>query len=439
MERMSLRYTAFFFSGLLYSILCTWVELPYLLPGNLILFEIIIIRKIKPWLIRKGLGLSFLKKLEWTFLVITALFSAMVIKVLFVEAYKIPSPSMEKTLLTGDYILVSKLTYGPRMPQTPMALPFFHNRLPSGRKSWSDRIQLPYNRLRGLKKIERGDIIVFNFPEGDTVLIEHPELNYYVEHRKKGGGKTGAGSKTMYYEVDRRENYIKRCVALPGDTLEIEEGFVRVNGEAVEILPLQQKSYYVHMNKSDRLPVFMDSLINAKSLISHNPDMHLCVLQMTEQEINRLKKNPLVKQVRNYTEPLLSFEQMESFPHHSYYRWSADEFGPLVIPAKGDSITLNKKNLPLYQRIIETYEGNTLELNDDTIRVNGSITNSYFFRMDYYFVMGDNQHNSTDSRYWGFVPEDHLLGKAFLVWFSTNPELGFIGGFRKERIFRRIK
>lgn len=438
MERVVWRYLGFFFSGLVWSILCIWVGLIFLLPLNLVLYDLFITRYVD-WSLRSyRLPRRLQLSIEWIFVVLLALVCSFTIKLLFLETYKIPTPSMEETLLAGDYIFVSKLAYGPRLPETPLAIPFFHNKLPSGKKSYSEKVGMPYKRLKGFSRVKRGDIIVFNFPEGDTMVVQYPGQNYYSLVRQYGREYILSEFEIITHPVDKRENYIKRCMALPGDTLLITEGKVRVNGELQAELPLQKFKYYVSTRGEPLPDRLLDSLNILKTTVTYNPVNSLHVLYLTNEKVEALKSYPQVRSISRYMEPTLSFQNQEIFPHSSIYRWTGDNFGPLRIPARGDTIRLTLQNLPLYKRIISTYEKNELAVRDGVIHINGQPADHYVIQMDYYFVMGDNHHNSADSRYWGFVPEDHLLGKAVLVLFSVKPDSPFIGGLRKERIFRSI-
>jgi signal peptidase I len=346
---------------------------------------------------------------------------------------------MEETLLAGDYIFVSKLSYGPRLPATPLAIPFYHNKLPSGKKPYSEKIQMPHKRLNGFSRIKREDIIVFNFPEGDTMVVQYPGQNYYSLVRQYGREYILSEFDIITHPVDKRQNYIKRCIALPGDTLLISDGKVMVNSTSRSELPLQKFKYYVS-TRGEPLPApLLDSLKIHKNSVTYNPVNSLHVLYLAKENVESLRSFPQVRSISRYMEPTLSFQNQEIFPHDNYYRWTGDNFGPLRIPKRGDTIQLNLVNLPVYQRIISTYEDNELAVKDGLIHINGKPADSYILKMDYYFVMGDNHHNSADSRYWGFVPEDHLLGKAVRVWFSIKPDTPFIGGLRKERIFKPIK
>jgi len=439
MERLGRKYLGFGLSALLWSLLVIWVELWYLLVFDLVLFDLFVTGKFD-WTFRKyGFPRYLQSGIEWLFIVLLALASSLTIKVLFVETYKIPTPSMEETLLAGDFIFVSKLAYGPRLPETPLAIPFYHNKLPSGKKAYSEKLKMPHKRLKGFSSVERDDIIVFNFPAGDTMVVQYPGQNYYSLVRQYGGEYIRSEFDIITHPVDKRENYIKRCIALPGDTLQIRGGQIRVNGKTRPVLPHQKFKYYVTTNGKPLPDPLLDSLKILKTAVTYNPVNSLHVLYLAEENVETLKSFPQVRSIKQYSEPTLSFQNQEIFPHDPNYRWTGDNFGPLMVPAKGDTLSLDMLNLPLYQRLISTYEHNDLQIVDGEIHINGEPADSYLVQMDYFFVMGDNRHNSADSRYWGFVPEDHLLGKAVAVWFSIEPEKRIIGGLRKERIFRSIK
>jgi signal peptidase I len=439
MKRKTWSYIWFAVSVMLWSAIMIWTQFWYMLFFNLVILDLFITRKVD-WTLRKyGLPRFLQSTLEWLAILILAIAFSFTIKVLFVEAYKIPTPSMEETLLAGDFIFVSKLAYGPRLPGTPLAIPFYHNKLPSGQKSYSERIRMPYKRLWGFSKVKRDDIIVFNFPEGDTMVVQYPGQNYYSLVRQYGRDYILSEFDIITHPVDKRENYIKRCIGLPGDILSIVEGEVMVNGKVCPVNPGKKYKYYI-ATTGDPLPdQLLDSLKILKSSVTYNPVNSLHVLYLTAEKVESLRTYPGVRSIKRYEEPMLSFQNQEIFPHSTDYRWTGDNFGPVRIPSKGDTLQLDMLNLPVYQRIIEVYEQNDLQLAEGDIRINGQPSSSYIFQMDYYFVMGDNHHNSADSRYWGFVPEDHLLGKAVTVWFSVEPDKPFIEGFRKERIFNSIK
>jgi signal peptidase I len=266
-----------------------------------------------------------------------------------------------------------------------------------------------------------------------------PGQNYYSLVRQYGREYIQEEFDLITHPVDKRENYIKRCIGIPGDELIIHEGEIYINEEKVPDEPGRKYKYYVTTTGEPLPDAFFDSLNILKTALTYNPVNSLYVLSLNTEKLKALREYPTVRSVKRYTEPMLSFQNQEVYPHSPDFRWTGDNFGPIRVPARGDSITLSHRTLPLYQRIIEVYEGNDLELKEDGFLLNGVPADHYRFSMDYYFVVGDNYHNSADSRYWGFVPEDHLLGKAVAVWFSVEPEKSVIDGLRKERIFSSIK
>lgn len=433
------RISGFAVTALVYTLFLIWLRLYWLLPGLLIIFDIWITRIVDWSLKRYRISKRVRSLIEWIFLILLASAVSAGIKILLVEAYKIPTPSMEKTLLAGDYIFVSKLAYGPRMPFTPLAVPFFPNQLKNGEKTYSEKLLRPYKRLRGTSHVRHNDLIVFSFPEGDTMVLQYPGQNYYSLIRQYGREYIHSNFDIITHPVDRRENYIKRCTGLPGDTIMIRDGVVFVNGTRMDFIPTQRFKYYI-TTFGERLPDdILDSLKISKSEVSYNPANSLHVLHMTMGQADKARTFREIRSIKRFVEPVLSFQNQEIFPHHPAFNWTNDLFGPVLVPGEGMTIPLDAGNLPLYERLIRVYEGNRLEVRNNTIFINGSVASGYTFSMDYYFVMGDNRHNSADSRHWGFVPEDHLLGKAVAIWLSVEPGKSIFEGLRKERIFTRIK
>jgi signal peptidase I len=382
---------------------------------------------------------SIKKSIEWITYVLLATIFSLALKTLFVEAYKIPTPSMEGSLKAGDYIFVSKLAYGPKLPNTPFSWPFLPNYLPSGKKTYSEKRLFPYKRLIGFSEVDRGDVIVFSFPEGDSMVVQYPGQNYYSLIRQYGRNYIHENFDIISHPVDRRENYIKRCIGLPGDTIQITDGKVFVNRKLVPYLPEQKFKFYVKTKGEKLEDLILDSLKILKNEVSYNPANSLHVIYMTIEQSGKLKSIPTVRSIQRFIEPVLSFHNKEIFPHDLRYKWTNDLFGPVITPSRGSTINLNSRTYLIYSRIIEIYEQNKVINNNGVFFINGVESDSYTFQMDYFFVMGDNRHNSADSRHWGFVPEDHLLGKAVAIWLSSDPGDSFIGGLRKDRIFRRIK
>ena len=349
---------------------------------------------------------------EWFKIVAWAFIIAFILRLFFFEAYMIPTSSMEKTLLVGDYLFVSKANYGARLPMTPLSFPFAHHTMPFTRstKSYSEAIRLPYMRLPGFQKIKRNDIIVFNYPMEE------------------------------FRPVDKRDNYIKRCVGLPGDTLEISNRTLFVNQKNAYEPENLQYEYFVRTNGN---PVNQNSLaklqITEGGLRVQSGDLYAYML--TNENAEKIKSFENVLKVEPiYRDKGIFDPHTPTFPNYKdVYPWNIDNFGPLVVPQKGDTIKLTMKNIPIYRRIINIYEDNSLSVSGEDIYINDKKTNEYIVKMDYYFMMGDNRHNSADSRFWGFVPQDHIIGKAWLIWLSLEDSNEFFWNrIRWNRIFKFI-
>ncbi|MFN5007744.1 MAG: signal peptidase I [Bacteroidota bacterium] len=385
---------------------------------------------------------------EWVDAAVFAVVAATIIRTFVFEAYVIPTGSMEKTLLVNDFLFVSKTSYGPRVPNTPLAFPFVHHTLPlSTAQSYLEWIKLPYKRFFA-QPIMRNDVVVFNYPVGDTVIREfQSEINYYDYLRAY---ESRSGTRDMLFAerddiitrpVDKRENFIKRCVGIAGDTLSIKDGMVYVNGKISEYPADAEMPYTVVL---DGKGFFSEEFISDELNIDlQDPEqrdfMQLEGMQntyriiLTASQLQKVKSFPFV--LSSMIMPELNTSGYgNTFPYDTAnYKWSEDNFGPIWIPKKGDAIELNEKNIAIYQRAIQVYENNQFEIKDGKIFINGSPAQSYTFKMNYSWMMGDNRHNSQDSRFWGFVPEDHIVGKASLIWFSWQK------GPRWNRIFRSIK
>lgn len=374
---------------------------------------------------------------EWVNAIIFATVVASLIHIFVFQMYVIPTSSMEKSLLVGDYLYVSKVTYGPQMPNTPLSFPLVHHTMPfsATKKSFSEAIKLPYHRLKGLRQIERNDVVVFNFPAGDTVLLENQAVTYYDvlrDYERNYGKEQGRKALEQNYTiisrpVDKRENYIKRCVAIPGDSIQIIDSELFVNGKPHEPATEEQHCYTVRTSS----PLSAYALQNLGITEVSTGGNHY-FMPLTNAMVEQLLAMKNVVSVTRYT------ANEQAFPYSEQYQWTADNFGPLWIPAKGTTIDLTLENLPLYERIIDVYENNDLEVRDNQIFINGELATSYSFKMDYYWLMGDNRHNSADSRYWGFVPEDHIVGKASFIWLSLDNEKSFPANIRWERLFNKV-
>ena len=346
---------------------------------------------------------------EWRDAIIFAIIAATVIRMFFIEAFTIPTPSMEKSLLVGDFLFVSKVSYGARIPNTPLSFPFAHHTLPlSEGKSYLEWIKLPYHRLPGFGEIENNDVVVFNYPIED------------------------------FRPVDKRENYIKRCVGIPGDKIEVIDKIVLVNGDTAKIPEHKQWWYDVKFKKS--LP-----RKRAKELDLTFPDnQNHTPLQwkgpLTESIKESLKKDSnFVKSIEPVTDPKYLARRDRIFPKDSRFNFNKDFFGPIVVPKAGTTVELSTDVLPLYHRLITVYEGHTLAVNGTDILIDGEVATSYTFQMDYFFMMGDNRDNSADSRFWGFVPEDHIVGKAVFIWFSIDKAKRWLSKIRWSRLFSTIE
>lgn len=375
---------------------------------------------------------------EWVDAAAFAVVAATLIRTFVFEAYTIPTPSMEKSLLVNDFLFVSKWAYGPRIPNTPVAMPFVHHTMPFvNAKAYSEIIHIPYTRWFA-SPIQRNDAVVFNFPANDTLINDEAEFGskktYYQEMREIGRDATWQryGDIIITRPVDKRENFIKRCVAIAGDKLEIKNSVLYING-AAQPFPAGAERYFTvqassPLNEEELQEFGIHTDPELREMMPVNNGAY--IINMTEGEKAKVEKMPNVTSVIGYLNPV----SPEIFPYYNAsVNWSVDNFGPLWVPKKGVSIELTPDNMIRYRRCIETYEGNTVEERDGKVFINGTAAASYTFKMNYYWLMGDNRHNSLDSRYWGFVPEDHVVGKASLIWFSWEK------GPRWKRIFRSIK
>lgn len=360
------------------------------------------------------------KSREWFDAVLFAVIAATVIRVFFIEAYTIPTGSMEKSLLIGDFLFVSKVNYGARIPMTPVAFPFAHHTMPvTGTKAYYDGIQWKYRRLPGMQDIKRNDVVVFNFPDGDTVALEAQDRDYYDMVRSVGRQAIQSQYTIVSRPVDKRENYIKRCIGISGDILSMSNGLVTINGKAEPMKNTGQIDYLVKFKTSDvNFQVFeemgfvIDRDISALSQDSYN-------FVGTPVMMDKVKKLDFVASVVTRTAAPGAAEP-NVFPQDPNRKWNADNWGPIQIPKKGWTVKLDSVSMPLYQRAISTYEGNKVEKVAGGWLINGKPASSYTFKMDYYWMMGDNRRESMDSRFWGYVPEDHVVGKAWIIWMSIH-------------------
>jgi signal peptidase I len=445
--------------AVLYILFSIWMENLWLLFGLIVLADIYFTRFI-PWgAWKKSKNKRVREILEWVDDILFALIAVYLINLFVFQNYQIPSSSLEKTLLVGDYLFVSKLSYGPRVPNTPISFPLVQNTLPIlNCKSYIEWPQWGYKRVKGFGVVKRNDIVVFNFPAGDTVALHMQNPDFYTlihEHGKEAIlSHPEIYGDVIYRPIDKRENYVKRCIGLPGDSLHIIENQVYINGEKIKNPENMQLNYYVEtdgtpvteeqfraleVSRSDRAVFSGDAAYNSiLTYMGFKPNENgrfnlIYHLPLTKKALELVKKIPSVKQIK-IEQDVWSYV----YPIGSETGWSRDNYGPVWIPARGATIELNLQNLALYTRCIVNYENNVLQvLPDGKILINGEPATTYTFRYDYYFMMGDNRHNSADSRAWGFVPEDHIVGKPRLIWLSLDKDRGlFNGGIRWNRMFR---
>jgi len=438
------KWFKFIIVGLLYSLWVIWMESYWWFLGLAVIFDIYITKKVhwSFWKKKNPPNGKQTKVVEWVDAIIFAVIAASFIRMFFIEAYTIPTSSMEKSMLVGDFLFVSKVSYGPKLPNTPVSFPFVHNTLPLTQhtKSYLEWIHNPYKRIAGFGQVENDDIVVFNFPEGDTVATNMPTQSYYNLVRNYGRERVWSDKRTfgeiIHRPVDKEENYIKRCIAIPGDVVEIKDGQVYVNNKEQKHFPGIQYDYIITTNGTsiNRLLLEKIGISKADQQVFNGSQF---LFPMTEEQVSAIEKLNNVTSVKKVNMAAGNWDK-NIFPFNENYPWNVDNFGPLQIPKKGETINLTPKNLPLYERIIDLYEDHDLEMKDSTIYIDGKVTDRYTFAMDYYWMMGDNRHNSADSRYWGFVPEDHIVGKAVFIWLSLDKERSFPANIRWKRLFTTI-
>jgi signal peptidase I len=460
-EFLSRKYTRFAIVAILYLLVVIWIGNYLLLLGLGIIYDLYITQKVNWtfWKKRHGKNSAFI---EWLDALIFAVIAVTLINIFLFQNYRIPTPSMEKSLLVGDHLFVSKLAYGPRLPNTPLAFPFTQNTMPLTKgQSWSNLLIWKYKRLAGTGNVKNNDPIVFNFPAGDTVVLEETTTSYYeivrrsardLKARDSYSGTTPKpdsyymqmarneirGKYTVIYRpVDRRDNYVKRCICIPGDTLAIRSGVLYINGKIVQDNQTQQTTYVVQTNGTTINPKAFERMNiyrSDQSMISGSAYL----LPLTKSNAETIGRFANVTEVS----PVLAREgefAPHIFPYNPVFGWNEDNYGPVWIPSRGSTVALDTANLCLYDRIIDVYEANDLRVEGDKIFINNVLSTSYTFKMNYYWMMGDNRHNSADSRYWGFVPEDHVVGKPKFIWLSLDKESKGIKKIRLGRMFMKVR
>ena len=451
----------------LYLLFLLWVKSWWGLLVVPFIFDVYITKKIKwQWWKNSEPPVRFI--MSWVDALVFALVAVYFINLFFFQNYVIPSSSLEKSLLTGDYLFVSKVSYGPRIPETPLTMPLTQHTLPViNCKSYIEWPQWDYRRVKGLGQVELNDIVVFNYPAGDTLVSNEqyqaadyyqmcysfgsqllayqpdftrmtPQEQYdwfamvYATGRKYIIDNPSTYGKVMTRPVDRRENYVKRCVGLPGQTLQIKNRIVYLDGKPNKEPDNVQYTYYVKLNQPIPDDLMEELGISMEDLTSLNQSGYMPLTKRAHDALMRRKD--IVQSITLNTDTITG----DIYPLNAATGWTRDNYGPVWIPKKGATVKLNMQNIAVYERPIRVYEGNDLQVKDGKIFINGKQADRYTFKMDYYWMMGDNRHNSADSRYWGFVPEDHIVGKPIFIWWSSDPDRGGFSGIRWNRLFRLV-
>ena len=486
-QKTWVKWTKFLVVTFLYVAFLIWVKSWMGILVIPFIFDIYITKKIK-WTWWKDIESDVTRTImSWVDAIVFALVAVYFVNQFFFQNYQIPSSSLEKSLMTGDYLLVSKMSYGPRIPQTPLALPLTQHTIPVlNCKSYFEWPHWEYRRVKGFGKVELGDIVVFNFPAGDTVAVNqdatfydmcvqqaaenYANQNVTLPHTRSlstqeqrelyetlysKGKQIVKANPDFFGEVvvrpaDRRENYVKRCVGLPGQVFEIKDKVIYVDGKPEKQPDNVQFNYHVYVKEGVYLNEMSD-LCNELGISDEdcrnwmrNPEYGMALTDYARKGL--LKHTDIVDSITPIKDNTY-FDDSNPFYHIIFgmvypinhdYGWTRDNYGPVTIPAKGMTIDLNEDNIAIYERPIRTYEGNKLAIKDGKIYINGKQTDKYTFKMDYYWMMGDNRHNSADSRYWGFVPEDHIVGKPLFVWLSVSPDANPKSRIRWNRMFKWV-
>ena len=470
---MKRQWIKFALVTVLYLLFLLWVKSWWGLIVVPFIYDIYISKKIKWTWWKKSKSTTVRTVMSWVDAIVFALVAVYFVNIYAFQNYVIPSPSLEKSLLVGDYLFVSKLSYGPRVPQTPLSMPLTQHTLPVFNcKSYIEWPQWDYRRVKGLGHVKLNDIVVFNYPSGDTVALNMQDDFYSLCYRigeltclqsnitlpnldsisrtqqqEVYGflyhlGREAIANDPAYYgdvvarPVDRRENYVKRCVGLPGQTLQIKDHIVYLDGQPNK--EPDEVQYFYHVETTQPIPMELRHELGISERDAADPYLRNTsyTLPLTQKAYNALKANTRLVKSINYVQP---GQGDWLYPLNMHKDWTADNYGPVWIPKKGESIRLTADNYLIYERPIRVYEGNDFEVRDGKFYINGQQTDSYTFKMDYYWMMGDNRHDSADSRYWGFVPEDHIVGKPIVVWLSLDKDRDwFDGKIRWNRLFKMV-
>ena len=464
---MKVQWTKFAAVLALYIAFLIWVKSWLGVVVIPFIYDIYITKKIK-WQWWKDAERPVKFVMSWVDALVFALVAVYFINLFFFQNYVIPSSSLEKSLLTGDYLFVSKVSYGPRIPETPLTMPLTQHTLPVvNSKSYIEWPHWDYRRVKGLGKVDVNDIVVFNYPAGDTLCSapQYQSFDYYgmcysigyqIYPQRPNPDSLSAADRIKYFNAiyaagreelrrnqaeygeiitrptDRRENYVKRCVGLPGQTLQIKNRIVYLDGKANKEPEEVQYTYFVKLRRHIPEEMLKDLGISMEDLTSLNSYGYM---PLTKRAVAALsQRKDIVESIEINTDA----SDLDTYPLNGNMHWTRDNYGPIWIPAKGKSIALNLDNIAIYERPIKVYEKNDLQIRDGKIFINGQEAKSYTFKMDYYWMMGDNRHNSADSRYWGFVPEDHIVGKPIFIWWSSDPDRNGFSGIRWSRLFRFV-